>query len=178
MDTIKPAGLINQAIGITADTTGYVDVIKLAKLLDIDVFLGTNSNEDFNAKIELDKASKRYTIIVNPDQPFERQRFSIAHELAHFVLHRDLIDRFGSLNRDPDDIINKAQEQKADELAAEVLMPTLLLEKYTNELGLDKKEEIKKNIIEKVASYFRVSRTVAAIKLRELKFFVPFTSFA
>lgn len=178
METINPTSLIDRAIGITADTTGYVDVIKLAQLLDIDVFLGTDSHEDFNAKIEVDPETKRYTIIVNPAQPFERQRFSIAHELAHFVLHKDTLDTLGSLNRAPGDIINKRQEQKADELAAEILMPTSLVEKYATEIGLDKKGEVKKNIIENVATYFIVSRTVAAIKLRELKYFVPFTSFA
>lgn len=176
MDRITSINLVNRAIGISADTGGYVDVIKLAKLLDIDVFLGTNDNEDFHAKIEKDHETNRYNIVVNPTQPFERQRFSIAHELAHFVLHKSKLDELGRLNRD--DSLNKMQEDKADELAAEILMPTQLLEKYLKELGLDKKQEVKKNIIENVASYFKVSKTVAAIKLRELKFYVPFTSFA
>ena len=177
MEHINQDELVNRAIGLSADA-GYVDVIKLAKLLDINVFFATDESEDFNACIEKDLETKKYNILVNPTQPLERQRFSIAHELAHFVLHKDTLDKKGKLNRDPEDFMTKTEEDKADKLAAEILMPIPILQKYTEEIGLNKKEEIKRDIIEKIAIYFKVSRTVAVIKLRELKFFVPYVSFA
>jgi len=177
VDAVKSYELVNRAIGLS-EGVGYVDVIKLANNLGVDVFLSTNESENFNACIEKDSETNRYNIVINPAQPYERQRFSIAHELAHFTLHKNKLDELGKLNRDPDDVVTKTEESHADHLAAEILMPTQLVEKYTEEIGLNKDQEVKRVVIEKIASFFKVSKTVAAIKLRELKYFVPYTSFA
>lgn len=177
MEQIATTDLINKAIALSEEK-GYIDVTKLAKLYGIQVFLSTNESEDFNACIEYDNKTGEYRILVNPTQPYERQRFSIAHELAHYILHKEKLDREGRLNRSPEDQVNKTEDNKADKLAAEILMPTVLVEKYSEENNISKTQQITKEIIEKIASVFKVSKTVAAIKLRDLKFYVPFTSFA
>ena len=73
-----------------------------------------------------------YQINVHADDPSTRQRFTIAHEIGHYVYHRDLIDkgiddnrayrstgegRFHNRN------IGPAQETQANRFAATLLMP-------------------------------------------------------
>lgn len=64
-----------------------------------------------------------FCITVNLNDPPRRQRFTIAHEIAHYVLHRDLIG---------DGLIDNAMyrsklsdefERQADSLAAKILLP-------------------------------------------------------
>lgn len=73
------------------------------------------------------KDDNGWTIRVNRHEHRHRQRFTIAHEIAHFVLHRDafgdeLIDdtfyRSG---------LSERREFEANALAAEILMPWPLI---------------------------------------------------
>ncbi|MEO8916919.1 MAG: ImmA/IrrE family metallo-endopeptidase [Polyangiaceae bacterium] len=61
-------------------------------------------------------------ILVNSDQPQERQRFSAAHELAHFVLGHSPQGSVSFLGRRFD-----RDEVDADTFAGELLVPTELL---------------------------------------------------
>ena len=68
-----------------------------------------------------------FVIWVNVTQHPNRQRFTLAHELAHFTLHRDLIES-GLV----DDTMYRSTigghfETQANRLAAEILMPTRLI---------------------------------------------------
>jgi hypothetical protein len=64
---------------------------------------------------------------INADDILPRRRFSAAHELGHFVLHREKMGRFRA---DIDATLQEANDQEADGMereanrfAAEVLMP-------------------------------------------------------
>lgn len=66
---------------------------------------------------------KTWTIKVNRHEHRNRQRFTIAHEIAHYVLHRDVIG-----NELIDDTfyrsgLSEQREYEANALAAEILMP-------------------------------------------------------
>ena len=68
-----------------------------------------------------------YVIRVNRHDPPKRQRFTVAHELAHFLLHRDEIG-----SGIEDDVLYRSslsdrREQQANRLAADILMPSPLL---------------------------------------------------
>lgn len=69
-----------------------------------------------------------YLILVRESDPPRRQRFTIAHELGHFVLHRASADRPGGIE---DDEFYRALsgplEREANDFAAEVLMPMNLV---------------------------------------------------
>src|SRR3569623_676689 len=97
---------------------GYVDVVELARDLDIDVVGVSKPLEKFSAHI-VHEQGDGYKIFVNDSHPVTRQRFSIAHEIAHFVLHPGTIVQNGVLARDGSSTL----EKEADELAAEILMP-------------------------------------------------------
>src|SRR3546814_15171584 len=68
-----------------------------------------------------------FAIYVNGSHPRVRRRFSIAHEIAHFALHRNLIgdgvtdDAMYSSN------LSSAVEVQANRLAADILMPWHLI---------------------------------------------------
>lgn len=93
-----------------------------------------------------------------------RKRFTIAHELGHFVIpyHRHLgnicnpnkVARFGELLKKP--------ELEANEFAAELLMPEKLI------LGRFGLKDISLATVSSVANEFETSLTAAAIRILEL----------
>lgn len=71
------------------------------------------------------KDAAEWGIFVNPEARPERRRFTIAHELGHFVLHRA---RQGSFRCDKESVhfgLDTAAviEREADEFASNILMP-------------------------------------------------------
>lgn len=68
-----------------------------------------------------------FVIRINRHDPAKRQRFTVAHELAHYLLHRDEIG-----TGIEDDVLYRSslsdrREQQANRLAADILMPGELL---------------------------------------------------
>ncbi len=75
---------------------------------------------------QITKEDDKYIIRVNRNEARERQRFTIAHELAHYLLHRQVIDQF----RDgiTDNVLYRSGapervEYEANKLAADLVMP-------------------------------------------------------
>jgi len=99
-----------------------------------------------------------------------RQRFTIAHETAHLVLHRDQItaqvhvDKEFRLRRDPVAASGTdALEIEANAFAAELLMPQAWVEAAFSELELDDDEALAG-----VARRFRVSTSAIQYRLMNL----------
>jgi Zn-dependent peptidase ImmA (M78 family) len=68
-----------------------------------------------------------YVIRINRHDPPKRQRFTVAHELSHFLLHADQIGEGIQ-----DDVLYRSnlsdrREWEANRLAADILMPETLL---------------------------------------------------
>ena len=112
-----------------------------------------------------DEGSDGYVIRVNRYEARERQRFTIAHELAHFMLHKNLIDR--SPKGITDNILYRsgapeAIEYEANRLAAEIVMPGYHVKKslYEDFGGIATEEAI-----ENLAEQFQVSKAAMEIRL-------------
>ncbi len=75
-------------------------------------------------------------IVVNKDDSPNRQRFTIAHELGHYIMHQDYVkdeSKYNVLLRVPlRDKGYTSEEQEANCFAANLLVPKELLEKYKN----------------------------------------------
>jgi len=157
---------------------GSIDTIKLAYRLGIEVY-GDEEAEDFNAEITHLPGPNRFEIVVNTKHSLTRQRFSIAHEIAHFVLHRDRIEKYGSLRRGRDATdpgFDAEIEKEADELAEELLMPEILLkEKFPEAFS---QVWLTLELIQRIAHQLKVSVVVAAVRLRNLGRKVPYISFS
>ena len=70
-----------------------VDVVGLASGLGLAVWEMPLSS-DISGKILFDPehgGNSGYSVIINKTDPFVRKRFTLAHEIAHFVLHRERI---------------------------------------------------------------------------------------
>ena len=85
-----------------------------------------------------------YRIVVNCDHPYVRRRFTAAHELGHYVYHRDLIGggisdaayRSGDSGRYHNSKIRQPHETQANQFAATVLMPIDLIRRLQHERNL------------------------------------------
>ena len=86
----------------------------------------------------------KYTISSNKSEHFYRQRFTLAHEIGHFVLHKSIVDKFGGVDDDVmyrsttrGDIYNSEialeHEKQANSFAASLLMPERLVRKLVDE---------------------------------------------
>ncbi|RDU63551.1 ImmA/IrrE family metallo-endopeptidase [Helicobacter sp. MIT 14-3879] len=135
------------------DIFSYVKTINEIRL--IDEYL----EDDISGIIE--KFSNYYQITLSKYHSQLRRRFTLAHELGHFILHKKYLKDNKKIE---DNILFRKQsntnhiELEANEFAAALLMPKLEFEK-----------EIKdgNNTIEKLSSRFQVS--YAAVKYRAFK---------
>lgn len=102
----------------------------------------------------------KYIIKVNRHDSPARQRFTVAHEIGHFLLHRDQIG--GGIQDDAlyRSTLSDRREAEANRLAADLLMPTALLEDAMARARLLGAEDVPSYL----AKQFEVSE--AAMKIR------------
>ncbi|EGR0059613.1 ImmA/IrrE family metallo-endopeptidase [Vibrio vulnificus] len=134
-----------------------VKVGALAKSFGVSV---KSSTLDAGISGEIKRESDGYVIRVNRHDVKARQRFTLAHEIAHFLLHKESIG-----DGIVDDILYRSSlsdrmEAQANRLAADILMPIAFVNKKMTELGQYREEER----IEKIASLLEVS--ITALKYR------------
>lgn len=106
-------------------------------------------------------ADGKYVIRVNRHDVRKRQRFTVAHEIAHYLLHRDKIG-----DGIEDDVLyrsglSSAIEAEANRLAADILMPWLKvveLREEAKEIGVGDE-------VLYMAEQFGVSEAAMRIKL-------------
>lgn len=108
--------------------TAPVDVYGLASSLGVKVIEAPLPD---GRSGQIEKKHGNYVITVNQGHPSVRKRFTIAHELGHFVLHKDLIGEHNGIfdNRMYRDerFDNHQFETEANKFAASILMPSELI---------------------------------------------------
>jgi Zn-dependent peptidase ImmA (M78 family) len=90
-----------------------------------------------------------YHIVINANHAATRQRFTAAHELGHFIYHRDLLGagtgdtRAYRADRSPlpNALIRPRHERQANSFAANLLMPVRAIEQLKSE-GLHEAGEL------------------------------------
>lgn len=139
--------------------TAPVQVVPIAEELGLQVYRADDWPDGLSGMILRDAdlgGPSGYAIVVNQRHHERRRRFTIAHEIAHFVLHKDLIGdciqddalyRSGLSNR---------IESQANKLAADILMPWHLINDAINS-GVDD--------VERLAEMFNVSKSAMSIRL-------------
>jgi Zn-dependent peptidase ImmA (M78 family) len=114
---------------------------------------------------QISREDGEYVIRVNRNEARERQRFTISHELAHFLLHRNVID--SSPSGITDTVLYRSGEPEriefeANRLAAEIVMPMPLIKR---ELEVNFGGIVTEATIEALAARFEVSKAAMEIKL-------------
>lgn len=141
-----------------------INVNKLAKKLGVGVE-ASNFNDDVSGLFVI-KDDKPY-IAYNLNQNKKRSRFTIAHELGHFILHSKNKSLFIDKNRSimyrnsESSTGEYLKEREANAFAAALLMPIPLILKEAKDLNGD-------DIIEKLASKFNVSTQAMSFRLSNL----------
>lgn len=134
-----------------------VEVGAIAKSFGISVLKSTMPG---SISGEIRETSGKVTIKVNRHDIKERQRFTIAHEIAHFLLHRDRLS-----SGITDDVLYRSKltddlERQANRLAADIIMPSTLIQSALSNLATLKQEDK----LKKISELAQVS--LAAVKIR------------
>ena len=136
-----------------------ISVVAIANNLGIKVYRTRDFNDRISGLIQKDEhygGKSGYAIYTNASHPITRRRFTIAHEIGHFVLHHELIG-----DGITDDGLYRSRlkgglESAANRFAANLLMPKELVWKFI-EQGVDTVEELAKK--------FKVSESAMSIRL-------------
>jgi hypothetical protein len=145
----KHVGSIPVRVGLLADELG------------LEVVLSALS-PNISGMIEpSDTAPSGFKIRINKFEGEERQRFTIAHEIAHYLLHREHIHNGIVDNALYRSGLSSAKETQANKLAADIVMPYSKVMAELNELG-GKRDAI---AAEALARKFRVSSSAMRVRL-------------
>lgn len=126
-------------------STQYSDIIRkhqnqypirlsqLAKDLGIVVKV-TDMDDNISGCLYYDDTLSRWKIMVNRRHTKQRQRFTVAHELAHWFLHRNELET-GKVEDDAfyRSTLSDQREKEANQFAADILMPWKTIQKLTKQ---------------------------------------------
>ncbi|MBN2068431.1 MAG: ImmA/IrrE family metallo-endopeptidase [Opitutales bacterium] len=144
------------------DDPGF-DILDLAYVLGVDVEYGGIENADAWL---LRRRDGRGVIRLNSNiQEPARKRFSIAHEIGHWIMHPNLQQGFLCAAQDFQDYARSPEEAEANWFAATLLLPKSLLPK--DQFNKDPCFEI----VRKIAFQFQTSLTATARRYVELSKF-------
>lgn len=133
----------------------------LASELGIEVFQSTLPPSISGLIEPSETSSSGFRIKINRHDPLVRQRFTLAHEIAHFLLHRFDIGRGvfdDALYRSN---LSDKKEVEANRLAAQIIMPMPLIQQERRSLDSIGAEQI----VTQLAKKFKVSQEAMRIKL-------------
>lgn len=148
-----------QAVLDDATITAPVDVAAAAEKLGVKIFAAKLAEKVSGVLLREPSygSSSGFVIFVDQDEPAVRQRFTAAHELGHFVLHKEAV---GHKNEDNyllrSDGMSNRQEVEANQFAASLLMPFDLIESAMRN-GVTTPKEL--------AKHFNVSEIAMCIRL-------------
>lgn len=119
-----------------------------------------------NISGEIKESDDIVTIRINRHDAISRQRYTLAHEIAHFFLHRSLLK-----NGIKDDVLYRSAqsnevEAEANRLAADIIMPLELVKSLIKKYSVDDLDREK--VYECVAEELAVSTTALAIRLEKI----------
>jgi len=150
-DIRRQAGRLLQRAGVLREPVSLRDVVGV---LNLEV--AQAAREPFSCEAAPRPLGDRHAMVLHGSSGERRRRFTIAHEVGHFVLHPGRLapERGGAVS-----IAWQLQEREADRFAAELLMPESLVREAVLENGGD---------ADRLADRFEVSRRAMQARLREL----------
>lgn len=116
-----------------------------------------------------------FFVVVNANDSEQRRRFTAAHELGHYLLHRDLLCEAGRANRHTDRLFGATKgsnretpfgpkhEVQANKIAAQIVMPASRIKAAWQASSKDNPYRV-----EDIAKQFGVSKAAMDIRLKTL----------
>jgi len=139
-----------------------VDLNAIARDFGITIY-NLDLGEEISGQIMRDRikgGKSGFAIYINSKHHPNRQRFTLAHEISHFILHRDLIESGvidDTMYRSQE--LNSYYESQANRMAADILMPIRLVKTYMPKYPR----------VEELARVFGVSKGAMEIRLKNIK---------
>ena len=151
-----------------------VDVFSIAKKLGVDIVELDFNDDEISGLIKRLGKNGKPVIAINKDHPENRKRFTIAHELGHYILHVNKLIHIDEKSevvyfRDSQSCeASKIKEIQANQFAAELLMPEKIVkrdiqERIRNGESLDE-------LTEKLAKIYKVSVESMGIRIGKLMY--------
>ncbi len=132
----------------------------------IDSIQGAEFSKSFEGALVPDESRSKWTIIYNVNTRHDgRLNFTLAHELGHYLLHRQLISEIKYCSRDEMSQWHEREnsiECEANEFAAHLLMP---VEDVAKRLY---NKSISRNLLINLAAIYDVSLTALALRIINL----------
>jgi Zn-dependent peptidase ImmA (M78 family) len=150
-----------------ATATAPVNVERLIRSFNIKLDKKAELHSDVAGEIARSDA-REFTISVNADDHYYRQRFTMAHELAHYLFHRDLIGTGVDDNRAYRSVaggnffnpnVTAEHEIEANRFAAGLLMPAKLVRSEFDRCGEN---------LELLSNKFQVSQEAMRYRIQSL----------
>lgn len=145
-----------------------IDINKIA--MHLGVKIKEDLIDDSISGFLISKKGKN-VIGINSNESQVRKRFTIAHELGHFILHSNKEDDLFISKihfRDEESSTGEMKrEREANAFAAGILMPRFLIEKELSKL---KGKSAVEDAVSKLASIFNVSEIAMSYRLLNLGF--------
>lgn len=113
---------------------------------------------------------------VNSRHATTRQRFTVAHECGHLLMHKGqpmFIDRFARVNWRAGD--SNREEREANAFAAELLMPRDLIEIELERVVAKSRQATLRHVAADLAGRFRVSEEAMTYRLTNLGLLDPYS---
>jgi hypothetical protein len=108
-----------------------------------------------------------FVIRYSDESPRQRQRFTIAHEIAHLLIARYSGEDFAT-RKNRGEVIDTEEELLANRVAAEILMPSPLFLAHLRQLN-SRRVNSPWKMIESLRRTFDVAPSAAALRVRELR---------
>lgn len=154
-------------------TTSAVNIEEMIRFYGIELDKDADLREDISGQIEM-IGDDKYKISIQKRDHYYRKRFTMAHELGHFILHKDKIGAglddskmYRAMYRMGDGVSNK-EEMEANRYAAITLMPKDMVLLHMNN-GLLKSGEIDQAQLIESAKKFQISTEALKIRVDGLK---------
>ena len=134
-----------------------LDVVALCKILNI-MLLFAPMDDEISGLLNKDKKKKCWIMKINSLHHPHRQRFTIAHEIAHFIKHSYQTSFFQDKTffRNSD---SNPLEREANQFAAELFMPHDSFHRFFKEQSPN---------IKNISEHFKVSSMAVQIRAKQL----------
>ena len=140
------------------------DMEWLARVFELSVEHRKLMDSKISGWIERQQGDK-FHIVINKEHPGTRQRFTLAHEIAHFILHEDHIKDKISDDKLYRSALSNDLEREANAYAAHILMPYSFLRHDVEKQLKEQHIYEANNYTEILAKKYLVSEQAMAIRL-------------
>lgn len=138
-----------------------VKIAGLAQALGLDVYVAPLPPKVSGFIRPSEKSPSGFEIHVNKFEAKYRQRYTVAHEISHYLLHRDSINSGIYDNIMYRSSLTSSKEVEANKFAAEIIMPRDVIIKEFHKL----KKNGSYDIIKDMAKLFQVSESAMKIRV-------------